>query len=148
MTLRELSDLQLEHDHKLHPNFPSEYLVRVRFTDLTANGLTKAVIAFLTLHGHQAERISTQGTYIQGKEVSVGFYGIKRTKGKYIPTQGVRGSADISSTIKGLSVKWEVKMKDRQSEAQKAYQESIEKAGGKYFIIHNFEEFIKYYDSL
>lgn len=147
MTLKDLEKLQHAHDCSKTQMRP-DYVPVTKFKDNTANGLTKAVIAYIRLMGGQAERISTQGTYIQGKEVSVGFYGVKRTKGKYIPSQGVKGSADISSTIRGLSVKWEVKMKDKQSEYQKQYQADIERAGGKYFIIHNFEEFINYYESL
>jgi len=56
------------------------------------------------------------------------------------------GSADISATIKGLTVMIEVKWgRDRQSEAQKVYQAKIEKAGGIYLIIRKFEEFYDWY---
>ena len=57
------------------------------------------------------------------------------------------GSADISATIKGRSVKIEVKIgKDRQSEAQKRYQENIEKAGGTYYIAKNFDDFVIFFN--
>jgi hypothetical protein len=62
---------------------------------------------------------------------------------KWIKGSGTKGSADISATIKGKSVKIEVKIgKDRQSEHQKAYQQSIEKSGGLYLIATSFEQFI------
>jgi hypothetical protein len=69
--------------------------------------------------------------------------GIQWTKGT-----GTAGSADISATIKGRSVKIEVKIgKDRQSEAQKKYQEMIERAGGVYIIAKNFDEFVEWYNN-
>ncbi len=58
------------------------------------------------------------------------------------------GSADISATIKGRSVKIEVKIgKDRQSEAQKRYQEMIERAGGIYIIAKDFDSFVEWYEN-
>ena len=52
------------------------------------------------------------------------------------------GSADISATIEGRSVKIEIKVgSDRQSEAQKRYQQQVENAGGTYFIATSFEQF-------
>lgn len=69
--------------------------------------------------------------------------GIQWTKGT-----GTAGSADISATIKGRSVKIEVKIgKDRQSDAQKKYQEMIERAGGVYIIAKNFDEFVEWYNN-
>lgn len=142
--LQLLSELKHAHDLKATPSF-AKYMPKDKFSDKTANGLTKAVIAWITLHGFQAERISTQGTYIEGKVVGTGFYGSKQLKGKYIPGQGTKGSADISATIMGRSVKIEIKMKDKQSEAQKKYQADIERAGGTYWLVHNFDEFIEKY---
>jgi hypothetical protein len=56
------------------------------------------------------------------------------------------GSADIAATINGRSVKIEVKHgKDRQSEAQRRYQEAIERAGGLYVIATSFEQFYNWY---
>ena len=74
--------------------------------------------------------------------------------GKYIKGSGTKGSADISSTIPiningkkiGVSVKWEVKIgKDIQSDFQKEYQKNIEKAGGYYFIVKSFDDFMDKY---
>ncbi len=36
--------------------------------------------------------------------------------------------------------------KDRQSEAQKRYQENIEKAGGTYYIARNFDDFVEFFN--
>jgi hypothetical protein len=44
-------------------------------------------------------------------------------------------------------VKIEVKVgKDRQSDAQKRYQESIERAGGVYLIARDFDSFVEWFD--
>jgi hypothetical protein len=48
----------------------------------------------------------------------------------------------------GISVKIEIKMKDKQSKAQKKYQESITASGGVYVIVHSMEEFFWFYDNL
>jgi hypothetical protein len=57
------------------------------------------------------------------------------------------GTADISATIRGRSVKIEVKIgRDRQSDAQKRYQASIEAAGGIYYIARNIDDFMQWYN--
>ncbi|HUT43367.1 MAG TPA: hypothetical protein VMW95_03440, partial [Desulfobacterales bacterium] len=61
---------------------------------------------------------------------------------------GQKGTADISATIKGLSVKIEVKMKDKQSPDQKIYQEQVERAGGLYFVARDFTSFKQWFDEL
>lgn len=59
-----------------------------------------------------------------------------------------KGSADISATIAGRSVKIEVKIgPDRQSEAQRRYQAAIERAGGLYFIAKDFTSFVEWYNT-
>jgi hypothetical protein len=68
--------------------------------------------------------------------------------GQWTKGTGTPGSADISATIRGRSVKIEVKYgKDRQSEAQKVYQKMIEDAGGVYYISRTFDDFIEFYDN-
>jgi hypothetical protein len=117
------------------------------WNDNSANALTKCIIHFLTYSGFQAERINTMGVYREGKKIQVGE-NTRQLKGTYTPSTGTKGSADISATIRGRSVKIEVKYgKDRQSEVQKRYQESIELAGGTYFIARNFDEFIIFYNN-
>ena len=99
--------------------------------------------------GGQAERISNQGQYRAGKRIEVGTGEIQYTKelkGKWTPGQGTKGTADISATIRGRSVKIEVKQKDKQSEVQKQYQQSIESAGGIYQIFRDFDSFVEWYE--
>lgn len=130
-------------------SLPREYVPKTKFEDRTANGLTKSVIAWIKLHNGQAERINTMGRYLPGKTVSKGFYGTTTTKGKYIPTTSTPGSADISATIRGRSVKIEVKIgADRQSDAQRKYQQDVEAAGGIYWIVKTFDQFIELWQTL
>lgn len=123
---------------------PPDYVVRTKYNDSTANGLTKCVIDYINLSGGQAERISNTGRYIDESRIVTDVLGNRKKigSGKYIKGTGTNGTADISATFKGKSIKIEIKMKDKQSEAQKEYQQSIERAGGIYFICHNFEEFL------
>jgi len=139
---------QAHYDNKVakHPDF---YNVRTKFRDDSANSLTKVVISFLKLAGHQAERINTMGRPQYQSHITTDWTGQQHRTGsvKWIPSGSTPGSADISATINGRSVKIEVKYgKDRQSEAQRKYQKSIEDAGGVYIIIRNFDEFKKWYD--
>ena len=129
---------------------PPEYIVRTKFTDKTANGLTKAIVKWINLNGYQAERISTSGRWVDNSKVVTDVLGNRKKigSGKYIKGSGTKGSADISATIKGRSIKIEVKMKDKQSEAQIEYQKAIERAGGIYFIAKDFDSFYEFYSTL
>jgi len=129
---------------------PPEYIVRTKYTDKTANGLTKAIVKWINLNGYQAERISTSGRWVDNSKVVTDVLGNQKKigSGKYIKGSGTKGSADISATIKGRSIKIEVKMKDKQSEAQIEYQKAIERAGGIYFIAKDFTSFYQFYTTL
>lgn len=127
-----------------------DYVPKKTYTDKTANGLTKCITDWLNLNGWQGERISTTGRYIDNSKVVTDILGNTKKigTGKYIKGTGTNGSADISATIKGRSIKIEVKIgKDRQSEAQKEYQKNIEKAGGIYIIATDFDQFMMWYKS-
>lgn len=113
------------------------YIPMPKREDKTANGLTCCILDFLKLEGWQAERINVMGRPIETAN------GIKWIKG-----QCTVGSADISATINGRSVKIEIKIgKDRQSEEQKEYQRQIEHAGGLYFIAKEFATFVEWYNN-
>lgn len=122
----------------------ANYVVKNKFNDDTANSLTRSVMRHIELIGGQAERISNTGRYIDESRIVTDVLGNRKKigTGKYIKGQGTNGTADISATFKGKSIKIEIKMKDKQSEAQKEYQQMIERAGGIYFICHNFDEFL------
>jgi hypothetical protein len=145
-----LKELALADSFEKHPNLPDYVRYVRRYSDKTANELQLCIIHFLTFSGHQAERIAVTGRYLDNSKVITDVIGSKRKigSGKWIPGSMQPGSADISATIAGKSVKIEVKMKDRQSPAQKKYQAQIEKAGGIYLIVRSFDEFLTYYNEI
>jgi hypothetical protein len=137
-----LEALKLANDIERHPSFPEAYFVKKKWDDKTANGLTKAITSFIQFNGYQAERINTMGVARENKRTDGKVIGVTWTKGTT-----TAGSSDISATIRGRSVKIEVKIgKDRQSDAQKRYQESIERAGGVYMIARDFDTFVEWFD--
>lgn len=132
------------------PSCPAHSLPVKKYTDNSANNLTKCVIDFLNMSGFQAERINTTGRYVDNKKTFVDIVGRQRTigSGKFIKGTGTKGSADISATIFGRSIKIEIKYaKDIQSQAQKEYQADIERAGGIYIIVRDFDSFIEWYNN-
>jgi len=138
-----LKDLQLKHKMEKYPTIPPHLIALDQWNDNGANALTKSIIAFLQFSGCQAERINTMGVYRKKYRTDGVEMGGQWTKGT-----GTPGSADISATIRGRSVKIEVKYgKDRQSDAQKVYQKMIEDAGGVYYISRTFDDFIEFYDN-
>jgi hypothetical protein len=146
-----LKALELESLRGKYPSMDARFIPLTDWKDTSANGLTKCIIFWINANGGQAERISSQGQYREGKKIKVGTGEVqyqKQLPGKWTPGQGTKGTADISATIIGRSVKIEVKYgKDRQSDAQKQYQEAIEKAGGIYFIAKTFDDFVIWYES-
>ena len=140
-----LADLKLK-----YPNVPYHCVPSPKYSDKTANGLTKCITDFLKLSGWQAERISSMGRMIDKRTINTDCLGRQRTIGSlhYIKGTSTNGTADISATIKGRSVKIEVKIgADRQSEAQKKYESDVNKAGGVYVIAKDFDMFIEWYNN-
>jgi hypothetical protein len=145
----QLIQMALENNRQKHPSFPDAYRVTPKYTDKTANGLTKCIVDYLNFSGHVASRINNMGTWRADKtNVNGGFY---------TRSNQMKGIADIDSTVNvkitgipvGLSVKWEVKIgKDTQSEAQKEYEKKITASGGHYYIVKSFEDFLQKYTAL
>ena len=99
---------------------------------MDANTLTKQIIKFIQLNGGQAERVNNIARKIENR---------------FVKSNMTKGTADIHCTIKGISVKIEVKIgRDRQSDAQKLYQQSIESTGGIYYIAKDFDSFYEWYN--
>jgi hypothetical protein len=140
-----LKALEIETLKSKYPSMDERFIPLTDWKDTSANGLTKCIIFWINANGGQAERISNQGQYREGKKIPVGD-SFKQLAGKWTPGQGTKGTADISATIRGRSVKIEVKQKDKQSEVQKKYQQSIESAGGIYEIFRDFDSFILWYE--
>lgn len=112
-----------------HPRVPEGSLVFPKLRDDSTNELTKSVSQYTRCKGFFIERINSTGRMLNGK---------------WIKGTGTKGTADLSAVINGKAVKIEIKCattKDRQSEAQKHYQQKVEKAGAVYLIVRNFSEF-------
>ena len=89
--------------------------------------------------------LSKMRHFIQAERISVVS---RKVAGKFVKSAMTKGTADISATIKGLSVKIEVKIgKDRQSPEQKKYEQDIINAGGYYFIAKDFNLFYEWYNN-
>jgi len=146
-SLKILTLLKTSEIKKKFPGVPDYAIPKTKYSDKTANDLTKAIVDFINLsRTGQAERINSSGRRwkIRGRE-------------RWIPTAGQKGTADISATKLieidgrriGIKVAIEVKMgKDRQSEAQRQYQHQIEQAGGVYLIATSFEQFIEAWNKI
>lgn len=133
--VKDLERQALDHFHREHPNFPEYAIPPQSYRDDTANGLTRCVVDFIRYNGGQAERVN-----------SIGLPEQRGGRIVWRKSNTMKGSADISATIAGRSVKIEVKIgADRQSEAQRRYQASIERAGGLYFVAKDFTTFVEWY---
>ena len=143
--LNRLLDAEMRSKHPLYP-YPFRNHVKCN----SANTLTQCVIKYIRLMGGQAERINTMGRRLDQTRVVTDCLGGKRQIGSvaWVPGTGTRGSADISATIHGKSVKVEVKWgKDRISPDQIKYAESIRSAGGIYVVAHTFDDFYEWYNA-
>ena len=146
--LKALNQLSFDAMRFRYPLIRPELLAPPKYSDKTANGLTSCIIQWIRLHGYQAENIKVTGRQIDRRKVVSDCLGNQRQIGtlQWIKTSGTRGSADISATIAGKSVKIEVKIgRDKQRPAQMEYQRSVEAAGGIYFIASTFQQFYDWY---
>lgn len=136
MSLKGLNDLHDQFKRQKYPNMPTYAMVKSKFSDSNANELTKSIMAFLELKGHHVSRVNTMGVVRQGK---------------YTKGGGTLGASDLSVIMRNKNnyvIAWELEIKfgkDRQSDDQKEYQKSVEKAGGLYSIVRTFEEFENQY---
>jgi hypothetical protein len=146
--LNHLRKLALEDEQRKHPNVPEYALPKPKYSDKTSNGLTKCIIDFLKLSGWQAERIAVTGRMIDDRHSYTDVIGNTKTIGstRWIKSSMQVGTADISATVKGRSVKIEVKVgRDRQRPKQIEYQKQVEAAGGIYLLVKSFDQFYSWY---
>lgn len=148
--LEHLKELHFENWRRRYPNTDPKYYPRPTYTDKTANGLTRCIVHYLNLLGHQAERISSEGRVIDTRQTVTDCVGRQKTIGgiRRAYSTTTNGTADVAAVVGGRAVKIEIKVrKDRQSEAQKAYQRAIERAGGIYYVARDFESFYGWFSA-
>ncbi len=97
------------------------------------NNTTNAIIDYVTLQGGFAKRVNTSGIpIIHNGKVS----GWRPSRNK--------GAADIRIIFNGFSIDVEVKTgKDVQRPQQWAFQQEVERAGGQYWEVKDFPDFIQ-----
>lgn len=146
MTTQEFKQLEIDRFTQEHPTTPypeSFFRNQKKYNDKTANGLTQLVIRYIKFIGGQAERISSSGRPIDRTKEVKDYIGRTYKIGsiEWIPSTSTNGTADVSATIKGRSVKVEVKIgNDRMSDKQKKYKADVEAAGGVYLLAKTFEQ--------
>lgn len=148
--IEHLKALRLAKTKALFPSVPDYALPKFEYNPTSSNGLTKAILDFVNLYGYLAERTGTEGRVIDNRKTYTDVVGRTKTIGsiKRVATSGLRGSSDLKIYINGKIVAVEIKIgKDRQSEAQKEYQERMEKAGGVYLIIKDFDSFYNWFNN-
>ncbi len=149
--LKELTEMEYKQRYQDKPNYPEYARVKRKYTDRTSSGLTRAIVDFLNLKGHFAERINTMGVPVDRRKTVTNVIGQTQQIGsvQWRRSGATRGSSDISAVVSGKTIKIEIKIgKDRQSEHQKRYQEQVEKAGGLYWLVKSYDEFIEKYNNL
>jgi len=137
---KELRQLYLQDVERRSPDFFQQsggYSSKLapRYSDATANGLTRAVIDWIRFHGGDAQRINTTGT-------------ARRMDGKmkWTPSGMRKGTADIHAIVSGRAVSIEVKIgRDKMSEAQHRERDRVERAGGLYYVAKSMAGFIEWY---
>lgn len=154
MTIKELIEMDFKHKC-CNSNMPEYAIPREKFHEKNANGLTKCILAYIRLKGHQGDRINNMGVFRKGKTTDLGHAVFKE---RDVYTSSTRkGIADIKA-IKminiqgrkvGLAVDVEVKYgRDRMSEHQKKIQAEVTATGGAYIIARNFEQFVNEWESI
>ena len=147
--LQTLINLRMAKDKVKGSNLLYSYVKTPKYDDSTSNGLTSCIIDYLNLlDGCHSERISNEGRTIDTRKNITNVVGQVRQIGsiKRIKSSMQLGTADISATVLGRSVKIEVKIgKDRQSESQKEYQKQVENARGYYVIAKDFQGFFDWF---
>lgn len=152
MAIKKLVELAMDNLKANHPSVPKYAIPKPKYTDKNSNSLSRCVIDWINLNGFQAERINSMGRQLDNRKTVTDVIGRQRTVGSvtWIKGTGQTGTADISSTILGHSIKIEIKCSatkdNHQSQAQKEYQKKIEQAGGTYIIVRTFEEFYNWFN--
>lgn len=135
----EIINKKLELDRVRHPSVPDYARFVSKYSDKTANSLTKAILD--TINYTQkcfAYRVNVSGIPIHDNSAI--------TKFRPAPTKGI---SDIIACIKGQYCSFEIKVgRDIQSEAQKTFQQKVESSEGKYYVIRNYDEFLKIFNAI
>jgi hypothetical protein len=121
-------------------------------TPKSAAQLERLIVDYINLSGFEAHKTEVKGTFAPtaGPKRIDPKTGKVTNQGTFIPSGAKKGQADVTSTIYGQRVEWEVKFSksDRQSVDQKKYEQQIKLAGGFYFIVRTPEDFLQKWTEL
>lgn len=129
------------------PSIPPQYIVGTKFAERNANNVEKAIERFASIVGFLAERTKTQGRKMEATYKDTPQGRLTVSKAKFVTSTGRKGSSDMKLLIPAIGyVACEIKFgRDTQKDAQKEYQEDVEKNGGTYIIVKTFEDFLIWY---
>jgi len=152
---------QQAHEHWFKQKYPSSYqdghyappkMPKVN----TANGLTTFCCNYCNWLGHHLERTSNMGVPTKKK---IPKYNIMSGKLEYLDGgmewrkgTGTKGTSDIKGHIINpkhrfpIPVYIEIKIRDKQSEDQKQYEQKVTTSGALYCIVHNPDEFFTFFE--
>ena len=117
-----------------YPTLPRHAHVKARYEDRTANGLTRAVVDWMTLQGHFATRLDSTGTY-------------RADLSRYIPSQQRKGMPDVFDMVNDRAVFVEVKVgRNHLSNDQKVAIADLKRAGAAVYIDQNFQGFFDWFN--
>lgn len=127
--LKHLAMLELADKRRKHPSVPERAIVKPKFEDRTANGLTHSIVCCFQLHGAFATRLSSTGTFRADIQ-------------RFVPSQQRTGLPDIMAVLNGRSIFVEVKTDgDRLSDDQKEAIADLRSAGAIVLIARDYETF-------
>lgn len=111
-----------------------------------ANGLQNAIENFINWSGYRATRVNNIAR-LPDKTITTAS-GLQFSEKRFSRATR-KGQADISSTIKGRSYMFEVKIgSDKPSEHQLKEQQKERAAGGNYEFVKTIEEFLELFDRI
>lgn len=138
-----------EYQHREFPAASKDFgTLPPKYPDVrTSNGLTRFICDFIKFKGFRATRVNTQGRMVEctTREESGAVFMDK----KWITSSTRKGTADVSSTILGRTVMFEVKVGDDQPRVNQLKEASRErKAGGVYEFVYSPDDFLIIFDGL
>jgi hypothetical protein len=110
----------------------------------TAAQLENLIAEYTSLSGGFSTNIYSGGRERTSKTHVTDVIGRKNsiTETKYLPSVVMKGHSDMIISYKGYVLYLEIKLgKDRQSEAQKIFQQLVESKGSPYRIVHTLGEY-------
>jgi hypothetical protein len=149
--LDKLKELLIAEQRVKYPNVPY-HCANIFDTAKPEKKEKKRIEKFCELMGHSVSIIENRGQRKDNTKIVEDVLGHKKVIGsvEWIGSGMKKGIADLVGGINGRSISIEVKRvykkgKDRQSDAQKKYQQMVEKDGGIYIIVSGFDEFFNWY---